>query len=62
MAPPLRGTRVLGMDPGIRTGTKCAVMDETGKYLASFVVYQERDPAGLGERATAFRLVVSTLV
>jgi uncharacterized protein len=48
MAPPLRGTRVLGMDPGIRTGTKCAVMDETGKYLASFVVYQERDPVGLG--------------
>ena len=36
------------MDPGIRTGTKCAVMDGTGRYLASFVVYQERDPAGLG--------------
>jgi uncharacterized protein len=46
MAPPLKGTRVLGMDPGIRTGTKCAVIDETGKYLASFVIYQERDAAG----------------
>ena len=48
MPPPLRGSRVLGMDPGIPTGTKCAVMDETGKYLASFVVYQERDALGLG--------------
>ncbi len=44
MTPPLKGTRVLGMDPGIRTGTKCAAVDETGKFLASFVIYQERDP------------------
>jgi protein Tex len=44
MSPPLKGTRVLGMDPGIRTGTKCAVMDQTGKYLGHFVIYQERDP------------------
>ncbi len=46
MSPPLKGTRVLGMDPGIRTGTKCAAMDETGKLLGHFVVNQERDPEG----------------
>jgi protein Tex len=46
MTPPLKGTRVLGLDPGIRTGTKCAAMDETGKFLGNFVIYQERDPAG----------------
>ena len=46
MSPPLKGTRVLGMDPGIRTGTKCAAMDETGKLLGHFVVNQERDPQG----------------
>jgi uncharacterized protein len=44
MSPPLKGTRVLGMDPGIRTGTKCAAMDETGKLLGHFVFNQERDP------------------
>ncbi len=46
MSPPLKGTRVLGMDPGIRTGTKCAAMDETGKLLGHFVFNQERDPEG----------------
>jgi protein Tex len=46
MAPPIRGTRVLGVDPGIRTGTKCAALDETGKFLGYFVVNQERDPEG----------------
>jgi uncharacterized protein len=30
---------VLGVDPGIRTGTKCAALDETGKYLGDFKFY-----------------------
>ncbi len=42
MQPPIKGTRVLGIDPGIRTGTKCAALDETGKYLGSFVIYQHK--------------------
>jgi len=41
MSPPLRGSRVLGVDPGIRTGTKCAALDETGKYLDYFIINQE---------------------
>ena len=41
MSPPLRGSRVLGVDPGIRTGTKCAALDETGKFLDYFVINQE---------------------
>ena len=42
MTQPIKGTRVLGIDPGIRTGTKCAALDETGKYLGSFVIYQHK--------------------
>ncbi|PIE97416.1 MAG: Tex-like protein [Treponema sp.] len=42
MTPPIKGTRVLGVDPGIRTGTKCAALDETGKYLGSFVIQQNK--------------------
>ena len=34
------------MDPGIRTGTKCAVIDENGKYLESFVIYQHNKEQG----------------
>jgi uncharacterized protein len=44
MQPPIKGTRVLGIDPGIRTGSKCAALDETGKFLDYFVVMQEQKP------------------
>ena len=44
MSPPIKGTRVLGVDPGIRTGTKCAALDETGKFLDYFVINQETKP------------------
>ncbi|WP_202920268.1 Tex-like N-terminal domain-containing protein [Urbifossiella limnaea] len=39
LQPPLRGKRVLAVDPGIRTGCKLAVLDETGKLLEDAVVY-----------------------
>ena len=42
MQQPIKGTRVLGIDPGIRTGTKCAFLDETGKYLGSFVIHNHK--------------------
>ena len=38
-ARPVRGARVLALDPGYRTGCKVAVMDETGKLLDHGVVY-----------------------
>ena len=44
MTQPIKGSRVLGIDPGIRTGTKCAALDETGKYLGYFKIYQVQDP------------------
>jgi uncharacterized protein len=39
---PIKGTRVLGVDPGIRTGTKCAFLDDTGKYLGNIVIYNHK--------------------
>ena len=42
MQQPIKGTRVLGIDPGIRTGTKCAFLDDTGKYLGNFVIYNHK--------------------
>ena len=44
MTQPIKGSRVLGIDPGIRTGTKCAALDETGKYLGYFLIKQVVDP------------------
>ncbi|MDR2094508.1 MAG: RNA-binding transcriptional accessory protein [Treponema sp.] len=42
MQQPIKSTRVLGIDPGIRTGTKCAFLDDTGKYLDSTVIYNHK--------------------
>ena len=39
LAPPAGSLRVLGLDPGIRTGCKVAVVDETGKMLDHSVIY-----------------------
>lgn len=42
MQPPIKKTRVLGVDPGIRTGTKAAALDATGKFLGYFTFFQEK--------------------
>ncbi|MDZ7371198.1 MAG: RNA-binding transcriptional accessory protein [candidate division KSB1 bacterium] len=39
MTPPLKGHKILGIDPGYRTGCKVAVIDETGKYLEGATIY-----------------------
>jgi uncharacterized protein len=39
LSPPAGPISVLGIDPGLRTGCKVAVVDETGKFLAHDVIY-----------------------
>ena len=39
LQPPLRGHKVLGIDPGFRTGCKLTIIDENGKYLESDTMY-----------------------
>lgn len=39
LASPLGGRSVIGIDPGLRTGCKCAAVDETGKYLDTVTLY-----------------------
>ena len=39
MAPPVKGARIISIDPGFRTGCKVAVLDETGKLMAYTTVY-----------------------
>lgn len=39
MVPPVKGTRIISIDPGYRTGCKVAVINETGKLLAYTTVY-----------------------
>lgn len=39
MAPPVKGKKVLSIDPGYRTGCKVAVLEETGKLRAYTTIY-----------------------
>jgi len=39
LAPPAGGKRVLGIDPGLRTGCKLAAVDGTGRFLDHATVY-----------------------
>ncbi len=52
LAPPLGNKRVLGIDPGFRTGCKVVCLDETGHLLHNETIYpnppqKERQIAGL---------------
>lgn len=50
MAPPVKDTVTLGLDPGYAHGCKCAVVDSTGKVLDTFIIYLTRSK-GEAEKA-----------
>jgi uncharacterized protein len=52
LAPPAGSRRVVAIDPGLRTGLKLAVLDDTGRLLDTATLYTERS-AGERSRATA---------
>src|SRR5579862_1780083 len=49
LAAPAGPISVLGIDPGLRTGCKVAVVDETGKLLAHDVIYPHTSKHGVTE-------------
>src|SRR3984885_7097176 len=56
LAPPAGQLAVLGLDPGIRTGCKIAIVDDTGKFLGHDVIYPfqpKNDVAGAGRTLKA---------
>ena len=52
LQPPLRGTPVLALDPGFRTGCKVAALDANGAYLESATIYPH-EPQRRWEEAKA---------
>ena len=58
MVPPVKGARIISIDPGYRTGCKVAVLNEIGKLLAYTTVYptQPRNDVA-GTEATLKKLV-----
>lgn len=60
LAAPAGAKTTLGLDPGIRTGCKIAVVDATGKLLATETVYPFPPKSDLrGTQATLIRLITA---
>lgn len=56
LAAPLGQNPVIGIDPGQRTGCKCAVLDPTGKFLEHVTIYLD---SGSHKRSEAERILTA---
>ena len=52
LAAPAGSSRVLGVDPGLRTGSKLAAVDETGRFLDHTTIYPHTGGGRAGNAAT----------
>jgi uncharacterized protein len=60
LAPPAGGKRVLGIDPGLRTGSKLAAVDDNGRFLDHVTIYPHTGEARVPQaRKDLLRLVDS---
>lgn len=57
LASPFGSKSVLGVDPGIRTGCKLALVSDSGEYMASTVMHTQ----SAGERAMAEKMLVEVI-
>lgn len=60
LAAPMGGYSVLGIDPGIRTGCKCAVVDETGKYINTVTIYLSQGDQALQQAKKDLKKLIET--
>jgi protein Tex len=58
--PPLAGHVVMGIDPGFRTGSKAAVVDPTGKVLATETIYPHEPQKKWDDALKTLARLVST--
>lgn len=58
MVPPVKGKRLISIDPGYRTGCKVAVLNETGKLLAYTTIYPTQPKNDIkGTEATLKKII-----
>jgi uncharacterized protein len=60
LQPPLRAERVLGLDPGFRTGCKVAVVDETGRPIDSTTIYPHAPQERWAEAKATLKGLIAT--
>jgi len=59
LQPPIKNKRLIGIDPGFRTGCKVAIIDETGKYLEGTTIYPHPPQKEYFEAKSTLRDLVS---
>jgi len=59
LASPLGGRRVVGIDPGLRTGCKCVALDETGRFLGTVTLYLSQGSEAMARAAKDFLAFVA---
>jgi len=59
LSPPAGPISVLGIDPGLRTGCKLAVVDETGKFLAHDVIHPFTSTSGAEQAGKVLEKLLS---
>lgn len=58
LQPYLGPKAVIGVDPGVRTGCKIAIVDDTGKFLADCVIYPHEPQMKVKESATILNAII----
>jgi uncharacterized protein len=58
LAAPLGAAAVIGVDPGLRTGCKCAAIDATGKFLGTITIYISQGDAQFAQAKEQFAAFV----
>lgn len=58
LQPPVKGVVTLGLDPAYRTGCKIAVVDDTGKVLATTVIYPTPPQKKVAEAKSVLKALI----
>jgi len=58
LQPYLGPKAVIGVDPGVRTGCKIAIVDNTGKFLGDCVIYPHEPQMKVKESATILEAII----
>jgi uncharacterized protein len=56
---PLGEKKVIGIDPGLRTGCKCAALDATGQFLETITIYPSQGDRSVQEAQVALCKLVA---
>lgn len=59
LAAPFGRKAVVGVDPGFRTGCKCAALTDTGRFVGHTTIYPHTGGAGAAEAARVFSAFVA---